>query len=182
MNSLLLGSDLSLTAVLDASALTLRHRLGWPPLVAYLLVAPVMSVVMLFVVFRARKCLDFGATLYGYHLLFCWLYAGFPRNWEWWVVNLVSMTVMIVLAEQLCQRKELQDIPVSHILGASPTGSSEAASVSPVPAPSSSAPACALPPPSPAPSLGGLSTPSSPPLPILSQTTNRTADNLVEMV
>jgi len=35
------------------------------------------------VVERAKKCLDFGSTLYGWHIFFCFLYDGLPSPWEW---------------------------------------------------------------------------------------------------
>uniref|UniRef100_A0A7S0LSX1 Uncharacterized protein n=1 Tax=Coccolithus braarudii TaxID=221442 RepID=A0A7S0LSX1_9EUKA len=43
------------------------------------------------------------------------------KNWEWWVLNVVSLALMALLGEFLCMRRELQDIPlfrgaVSHDL------------------------------------------------------------------
>lgn len=63
------------------------------------------------VVQRAKKCLDFCATIYILHFLLCWIFDAFPVNWEWWLVNIVAMIGMVVLAEFLCLRKEMQDIP-----------------------------------------------------------------------
>ncbi len=64
------------------------------------------------VVERAKKCLDFTATLYLLHLLFCCAYRGWPRSAEWWVVNLLGLALMAVLGEWLCLRKEMRDIPL----------------------------------------------------------------------
>ena len=71
------------------------------------------------VVERAKKCLDFTATLYFLHLLFCCAFrgasaanrmhprtflahtscisTGWPRNFEWWVLNITGMLIMAVL-------------------------------------------------------------------------------------
>ena len=71
------------------------------------------------VVERAKKCLDFTATLYFLHLLFCCAFrgpsvakrvllcaffahlccfaSGWPRNFEWWVLNITGMLIMAVL-------------------------------------------------------------------------------------
>lgn len=34
---------------------------------------------------RAKKCLDFTATLYGIHLILVWSTYGLPRTKTWWV-------------------------------------------------------------------------------------------------
>lgn len=38
------------------------------------------SVLLCVVVEKAKKCLDFGATLFIFHLLFCWGYEVSPKN------------------------------------------------------------------------------------------------------
>jgi len=70
------------------------------------------------VVERAKKCLDFTATLYLLHLLFCCAYRGWPRSAEWWLLNGAGLATMAVLGEWLCLRKEMQDIPMTQGLGA----------------------------------------------------------------
>ena len=62
------------------------------------------------VVERAKKCLDFAATFHILHLCGCYLYAGFPGTWEWWIVNAVAMVAMSLLGEYLCMRREMQEI------------------------------------------------------------------------
>ena len=62
---------------------------------------------------RAKKCLDFTATLFLIHAMLCVAYAGWPRSFEWWAVNLVSLILMAVLAEWLCLRRELREIPLT---------------------------------------------------------------------
>lgn len=61
---------------------------------------------------RAKKCLDFTATLYFLHLLFCCAFRGWPRSFEWWLLNVTGMILMAVLGEWLCLRKEMRDIPL----------------------------------------------------------------------
>ena len=51
------------------------------------------------IVERAKKCLDFTSTLYITHLVICSCYDGIPKNWEWWILQFVSMTLMVVLGE-----------------------------------------------------------------------------------
>lgn len=61
-----------------------------------------------FIVERAKKCLDFAATVHVLHLLACTAYDGWPSSWEWWGVNLASLVVMALSGEYLCMRREMQ--------------------------------------------------------------------------
>lgn len=72
------------------------------------------AVYMIFLVERARKCLDFSATLYIIHLFFCIMYGGWPSSMAWWVVNGTGLAVMALLAEYLCIRREQREIPMDR--------------------------------------------------------------------
>ena len=69
---------------------------------------------LVLVVEKARKCLDFAGTLYGAHFAIVMLYSGFavPR-WTWWLCHGAALVLMVVLGEYLCSRRELQEIPLS---------------------------------------------------------------------
>lgn len=69
--------------------------------------------VLVYLVERAKKCLDFCATLYIIHLFICTIYGGWPASITWWVVNITSLVLMALLGEYLCMRRELQEIPIS---------------------------------------------------------------------
>ncbi|PPD92908.1 hypothetical protein GOBAR_DD10153 [Gossypium barbadense] len=58
-----------------------------------------------------KKCLDFSATLYIIHLFICLAYGGWPSSVTWWVVNGTGVTVMALLGEYLCIKRELREIP-----------------------------------------------------------------------
>lgn len=51
------------------------------------------------IVERAKKCLDFTTTLYIIHVGMCFFYDGVPRNWEWYMLQMVSLVLMVVLGE-----------------------------------------------------------------------------------
>lgn len=54
------------------------------------------------IVERAKKCLDFTSTLYIIHLGMCSFYDGIPQNWEWWILQMASLALMVVLGETRC--------------------------------------------------------------------------------
>lgn len=62
---------------------------------------------------RAKRCLDFSATLYIIHLFICIVYGGWPSSVTWWIVNGTGFAVMALLGEWLCMRQELQEIPIT---------------------------------------------------------------------
>ena len=51
------------------------------------------------IVERAKKCLDFTSTLYIIHLAVCSFYDGIPQNWEWWILQIAALALMVVLGE-----------------------------------------------------------------------------------
>lgn len=72
------------------------------------------AVYMLFLIERAKKCLDFSATLYIEHLFICIVYGGWPSSITWWIVNVTGIAVMALLAKYLCIRHELREIPITR--------------------------------------------------------------------
>lgn len=72
------------------------------------------AVYMVYLIERAKKCLDFSATLYIIHLLMCIIYGGWPSSITWWVVNGTGVAVMALLGEYLCIRRELREIPIRY--------------------------------------------------------------------
>jgi hypothetical protein len=71
-----------------------------------------VSVALYVVVERAKKCLDFATTLYGWHIVICAVYNGLPGAWQWWTMIIGSCVVSILLGEYICARREMRDIIV----------------------------------------------------------------------
>mmetsp|Transcript_52779 Transcript_52779/g.121172 ORF Transcript_52779/g.121172 Transcript_52779/m.121172 type:complete len:170 (-) Transcript_52779:256-765(-) len=105
-------SEISLDLVFSYSSVSLFLTGGWRLMAAFFLNAIAGACFLCIVVERAKKCLDFSTTAHFLHLCFCYFYAGLPSNWEWWVLNGVTLALMALLGEFLCMRRELQDIPL----------------------------------------------------------------------
>jgi hypothetical protein len=93
-------------------SIRLSYTGSWISSSAFFLNAIAGGCFLCIVVERAKKCLDFAATVHVLHLCGCVLYDGFPGSWEWWAVNVMSLIVMSLLGEYLCMRREMQDIPL----------------------------------------------------------------------
>lgn len=105
---------LSLVYFFDYATLTLSTVTGWCVIASFLLSSLAGAVYMVFLVERARKCLDFSATLYIIHLFLCIMYGGWPSSITWWVVHGTGLGVMALLAEYLCIRREQREIPMDR--------------------------------------------------------------------
>ncbi|TVU34351.1 hypothetical protein EJB05_16183 [Eragrostis curvula] len=120
--SLLVGTRvprLTLLYLFDFATLTPRTPTGWCAIASFLLAAVAGAGFMLYVIERAKKCLDFAATLYIIHLFISIVYGGWPASVTWWVVNITGLAIMALLGEYLCIRRELKEIPISSRLRAS---------------------------------------------------------------
>ncbi len=99
--------------MLSYRALSLRSAGGLAAAIA-LVISSVVSGSLAFVsvVGRARRALDFSATMMAVHLLCCSLYAGLPRTMTWWGLNIGCTIAMTIVCETMSRRMELRDISV----------------------------------------------------------------------
>mmetsp|Transcript_56477 Transcript_56477/g.178687 ORF Transcript_56477/g.178687 Transcript_56477/m.178687 type:complete len:165 (+) Transcript_56477:390-884(+) len=101
----------------DSAQLSVHSVSGWMAILAFLFNSVAGACYLYLLVERAKKCLDFTATLFILHLFCCLCYTGVPSTWEWWLTNILSVTVMAVLGEWLCLRREMREIPVGSLRG-----------------------------------------------------------------
>ncbi|XP_054781256.1 uncharacterized protein LOC129294956 isoform X1 [Prosopis cineraria] len=116
--SILVGtrvSRLSLVYFFDYVTITTSTVTGWCVIASFLLSSFAGSVYMLYLIERAKKCLDFSATLYIIHLFICIVYGGWPSSITWWIVNGTGIAVMALLGEYLCIKRELREIPITRL-------------------------------------------------------------------
>ncbi|KAK6148873.1 hypothetical protein DH2020_016398 [Rehmannia glutinosa] len=107
-------SKMSLVYFFDYATVTASTVTGWCVMASILLSSVAGAGFLVYLVERAKKCLDFCATLYIVHLFICIVYGGWPSSITWWVVNITGLAVMALLGEYLCMRRELREIPISR--------------------------------------------------------------------
>ncbi|XP_022723780.1 protein SYS1 homolog [Durio zibethinus] len=98
----------------DFATVTTSTVTSWCVIASFLLSSIAGAVYMLYLIERAKKCLDFSATLYIIHLFICIIYGGWPSSITWWVVNGTGVAVMAFLGEHLCIKRELREIPLAR--------------------------------------------------------------------
>jgi hypothetical protein len=106
---------LNLHNLLNWKLLNFKSFPGWTVAIVTFCNAFLAAVALRFIIKRAKKCLDFAATIYIIHLILTSLYSGVPVRLDWWVVNAINLTITAVLGEWLCLQHELKEIPMSSI-------------------------------------------------------------------
>jgi len=88
------------------------NRMAWATAFGAFIAVFFNTAALYMVVERAKKCLDFGSTLYGWHILLCVAYDGLPLSWEWWICTIGACVMTIVVGEYACARREMRDITI----------------------------------------------------------------------
>lgn len=107
-------SRMSLVYLFDYATVTASTVTGRCVIGSFLISALAGAIYMVYLIERAKKCLDFSATVYIIHLFICIMYGGWPSSITWWVVNATGIAVMALLGEYLCVRRELREIPITR--------------------------------------------------------------------
>lgn len=107
-------SRMSLVYFFDFATVSASTGTGWCVIASIMLSAVAGAGYLLYLIERAKKCLDFSATVYIIHLFICIAYGGWPSSITWWVVNGTGLAVMALLGEYLCIKRELREIPISR--------------------------------------------------------------------
>jgi hypothetical protein len=111
---LLLGNTITLITLTSWNAVDSSTGQGWAIILCLLFHSALMSLVMLFVVERARLCLDFSVTAYGFHVLISWWSAGsFPFSLIYWLVVAICTVILTRLSQEICMYQELKPINLS---------------------------------------------------------------------
>lgn len=107
-------SRMSLIYFFDYATVTASTVTGWCVIASFLLSSLAGAGILHYLIERAKKCLDFSATVYIIHLFICIVYGGWPSSITWWIVNVTGLAVMALLGEYLCIKRELREIPITR--------------------------------------------------------------------
>ena len=82
--------------------------------IAFFINSFLIAVAIRYIVKRAKKCLDFSATVYVIHLIAVSLFSnGVPRGASWWLCTVVNFAITAVFSEWLCLQDEMKEIPLA---------------------------------------------------------------------
>lgn len=104
---------MSLDRIFTDQYIHLYHLSSYPDIITVFLAAICTAYVFVVIVEKSKQCLDFAITLFICHLILVWMYnQKFPTHVEWYIVHIIATITMILLAEHLCAKRELDDIPL----------------------------------------------------------------------
>jgi len=98
--------------IFTAKFLDIWSAMGWIDNAAVLTSSFIGSLLLALIVEKSKKCLDFSVTLFLIHIILSSMYGGFPSTWDWWIIHILGMIMMVVLGEYFCSKRELSDIPL----------------------------------------------------------------------
>ncbi|KAG5193131.1 integral membrane protein S linking to the trans Golgi network-domain-containing protein [Tribonema minus] len=124
---IIFGTKLSLSLMFSAANLSFASAPGLTGVFATLVTAALGALLLVVIVEKTKRCLDFTATLFLVHAALTCAFGGAPRRWEWYVVQGCALVIMVLLGEFLCARNEMRDIPLYTPLSVTPASASAGA-------------------------------------------------------
>lgn len=113
INHVLFATSITIDRIFTDTYLDVWSALGWIDNAAVIGASFFGSVLLVVIVEKSKKCLDFSVTLFVIHTVLCSLYSfKLPSTWDWWIVHFLGMILMVILGEYLCSKRELSDIPM----------------------------------------------------------------------
>lgn len=105
----LLGYDYSLGWAFNWDLVSLENSLGLTLFVVWLLDALFCVVFITFIIGRSKLAWDFAITVHLLNLVVVTLANGVPFNKYWWLLQITSALVMVVLGTYTTRWRELRD-------------------------------------------------------------------------
>mmetsp|Transcript_36912 Transcript_36912/g.77090 ORF Transcript_36912/g.77090 Transcript_36912/m.77090 type:complete len:157 (-) Transcript_36912:99-569(-) len=112
----LMGVPLTLSQFFSDDAFSnISTRMAWATIFGILINSIFNIAALIVVVERAKKCLDYGGTVYFLHICFCFMFNGIPGCWQWWLCNILALIIAVVFGEYVCANRELREIPMTRL-------------------------------------------------------------------
>jgi len=105
---------LQVDQLFDPVVISFATPLGRASILAFVINSLVIGLILVKVVGRAKRVLDFSATSFIVHLAFVMLFSGFPLSWRWWLLQAICVTLQTLLAEFICIRREMKEISMAQ--------------------------------------------------------------------
>lgn len=112
INHVLFATSITTDRIFTAKHLDIWSASGWIDCGAVLMSSFIGSILLAIIVEKSKKCLDFSVTLFLLHIIVCSIYGGFPATWDWWIIHILGMIMMVLFGEYFCSKRELSDIPL----------------------------------------------------------------------
>jgi hypothetical protein len=109
ITSILLGWSFHKGLILSWKEISIENSYGLTLMFLWLLNALFSVVFITFFISRSKLVWDFVLTIHFLNFLLVWFVNGFPKNIYWWVLQCISMAVMMLLGTYMTRWIELRD-------------------------------------------------------------------------
>ncbi|KAG0674845.1 hypothetical protein C6P40_002008 [Pichia californica] len=109
ITSMLLGWNFELSWIWSWRIITLENSLGLTLMFLWLLNALFSVILITFIIGRSKLVWDFALTIHFINLVIVWFTSGFPKNIYWWLLQCVSLILMMILGIYTTRWIELRD-------------------------------------------------------------------------
>ncbi|KAL7581111.1 hypothetical protein ACA910_005912 [Epithemia clementina (nom. ined.)] len=116
LNYLLYNVPASVDRIFTDKYIHIWRTEGWADCFVILLSALTGAFALMVIVEKSKKCLDFSVTYFLLHLMLSCLCGGFPATFDWWIIHILALLIMVLLGEYLCSLKELELIPLLQLI------------------------------------------------------------------
>eukprot|EP00300_Choanocystis_sp_HF-7_P000322 c10267_g1_i1.p1 GENE.c10267_g1_i1~~c10267_g1_i1.p1 ORF type:complete len:154 (-),score=30.20 c10267_g1_i1:355-816(-) len=108
------GETIILEHVTNYEAIEPTSVAGALSCIAFFAAACIAGAFLRVTVGKAKKCLDFAASLHILHFVVCWAAWSIPASVSWFIIAAISTILMSVIGEYLCLIEEMREIPRSR--------------------------------------------------------------------
>jgi len=120
LSCFLFGLSLSLGRMFDCESLQYQsNSFSFANVLSFFGTSFLSSYMMVVVVERSKKCLDFAATVHIFHFFVVFSYSSLP-GFSWWFCWSLSLFLMFVVGQSLCRKWEMEVIELSSAKKADP--------------------------------------------------------------
>ncbi len=106
-----LGLKIHLDQVLGVDSIEFTTKYGIASILALVFSNIIIVILMIFVVEKANKILDYVLTNFLFHFILTTINSKkIPLNFSWWIVNILIVSIVTILTEYICLTLERKEI------------------------------------------------------------------------
>ena len=113
---IVLGLKVHIDQILNVDSIELTTKYGLASILALIFSNIIIVILMIFVIEKANKILDYVLTNFLLHFILTTLNSKkIPFNFSWWFVNITVLTIVTVITEYICLTLERKDISLGKM-------------------------------------------------------------------
>lgn len=109
ITSQLLGWTFDSSWIFSWSIISIENSLGLTLMFLWLLCTLLQVIFITFIIGRSKLVWDFAFTIHFLNFIIVWFVSGFPKNIYWWILQILSLILMMLLSTYTTRWLELRD-------------------------------------------------------------------------